>query len=620
MRLFGRSLLASVFLQFVLLGWLFVVFGRIFSDSSIDLAQHHVIVDEIMKHGGVRPQRLPYMAELAIYPRASHWLAAIVGWVGGSGLIGLKLVSIAAIYVTYCFINNLISLGGVLGVIVFIAIFLALSPTHAETGWEVVGNFFYPQLVGTAVFFGLLYWLAKSEKINPLSRVAVIALASGATMWAHALPAVHILVVGVWLTCFTALEERVETGRFGLRSVGAAALMLVLAGAVVAVHPAMRAMALIAQNDGYLVFSFEPHSIPAVVGLVMALGAFNLYRRLVGAGSYVDTVLGSAALASSSLLIAQYAMLAFVGAGTPYAVKKHLFIVVTLGAMNSARLIAGYIKPSFDKRPSQFVPSIAAAFATAWILWGVGKSAWPTLEALRYANYASEFGFSGFKPGNTIDADVQASPVERILVSSSALQYPLGPDLWAMLAGPIARAEYVMVRNTPSIDQSCPQRFSESAIFVVVPRACLGAYVLATPVSFAIGGESWRYESEGWSGTEAWGTWSLAKPNGEILIRPMGSSGDLQLSVAARAFVNAQHPRQVIRVVVNNVEVAVWTFAEDSWRGQKTALIPATIATAGELRIVFQATDAVSPAQLGLSGDSRLLGIGVESLMLSHTH
>ena len=156
-----------ILLHLALLSGLLIAFGGRFLGDSIDVAVHYLLVDEIMKHGGIRPERLPDMAEMAVYPPASHWLAAIVGWVGGSGLVGLMLVSVASLYAVYYFVARLVQGRGVLGLVVFLVIFVALSPTRAQIGWELVVNFFYPQLVGDVAFFGMLYWLAVNKSANP---------------------------------------------------------------------------------------------------------------------------------------------------------------------------------------------------------------------------------------------------------------------------------------------------------------------------------------------------------------------------------------------------------------------------------------------------------------------
>jgi hypothetical protein len=603
----------------VLLAALLTAFGGKFFDTSVDIAAHYSLADEIMKHGGLRPERMQSLGGgMEIYPRATHYLAAAVGWFCGSALVGLQLVSITAIYLIYFFIMRLVSANGALGSIVFAAIFVILSRTRAEIGWEVVGNYFYPQLVGTAVFFAMLYWLSRNEKADPFWRVAVVAAAGIITIWLHALPALHILAAGAGLAVFTAFQEWVETRKPDPRSLAAAALMVLSAGLIVALHPTLRVWAAISRNDGYLAFTFGLGWIPVVLAIAGGLGAFNLYRRLRGAGSYVDAVLGSAVLASAGLMTIQYAALHMFGAGTPYAVKKHMFIIVTLGGMNAARLIIETVGRSFDRVTWQYAVPVAAAFATAWTLWGIGKPVGPTLQALRYADELASSGLPDFKPGSVVYAETSAPPMSRFLVSVGALQYMIAAPAFTLLTDEVPPAKYVMLQNTPGIEQACPERFGETAAFVAVPRACLWDYAPGTPIDFAMGGDSWRYKLRGWYETQDWGTWSQGKSDGELLIRPQVSGGALTLNAAVRAFVNSAHPSQVVKVFANDTEIAVWTFAQDQPVGQRAAVIPAEIAASGELKIVFLALDPVAPAEVSTSADARVLGIGIKSLELKH--
>jgi hypothetical protein len=232
----------------------------------------------------------------------------------------------------------------------------------------------------------------------------------------------------------------------------------------------------------------------------------------------------------------------------------------------------------------------------------------------------ARFGLPALKAGNTFDAEVGASsPFVNLMVSFSAFQYPAGAEAfsWLGLGGgvPPDGTEYAMVRNTPEIGQSCPERFGESATYVVVKTSCLNSYSPGSTINFAAGGDSWRYRSGGWGGAESWGMWSLAKPDGEVtLTLPEGSAGPYELKVNAQAFVNAAHPMQTVKVIVNDAEVAAWTFDQGSSDGERSATIPAALAAAGKLKIHFLPIGAVSPAQIGVSPDARVLGIGIKSL------
>ena len=110
---------------------LFFYFGPYIESLIFDLAQHYFLVDEIMKHDAVRPVPIPNIATMAIYPPSSHWMAAFIGWIGGSGLVDITLVTF----------------------------FVALIRSCSLIGWEIIENYFHPQLVADVIYLGTLLWL-----------------------------------------------------------------------------------------------------------------------------------------------------------------------------------------------------------------------------------------------------------------------------------------------------------------------------------------------------------------------------------------------------------------------------------------------------------------------------
>ncbi len=93
--------------------------------------------------------------------------------------------------------------------------------------------------------------------------------------------------------------------------------------------------------------------------------------------------------------------------------------------------------------------------------------------------------------------------------------------------------------------------------------------------------------------------------------------GAYRLTVDGMAFVSEKHPAQTIIVEVNNAEIATWTFDLSSPAGVRTADIPRALAQDGTLRILLRSPGSMSPSQLGISTDERVLGLGVRTITLS---
>jgi hypothetical protein len=180
-------------------------------------------------------------------------------------------------------------------------------------------------------------------------------------MWIQPLVAVHILAAGCVLMTFHSVESWKEENTLPARNVVLLLIVVVASIAIVLTNPAFAVMRNIASNDGDLVLGYNHLMLVAV--LCAAIGAFSLWRRLAASAAYVDAVLGSAVIAAACLAILQFALLKLHGDGSAYAVKKHMFIVVTLGIMNAVRAITGYFPESKRKLPSGIAAPLLAGFA-----------------------------------------------------------------------------------------------------------------------------------------------------------------------------------------------------------------------------------------------------------------
>lgn len=134
-------------------------------------------------------------------------------------------------------------------------------------------------------------------------------------------------------------------------------------------------------------------------------------------------------------------------------------------------------------------------------------------------------------------------------------------------------------------------------------------HVPGTPISFGQHGESNRYKREGWSGTEPEFTWT--EGNSATLEFPTFPGQATTLKVTLSALTS-----DPVLVYANDRQIAEWRPTTSP--AEYTAAIPADIVdVAPRLRITFRITNPVSPKALGMSSDSRLLGICVYKLALA---
>ena len=137
-------------------------------------------------------------------------------------------------------------------------------------------------------------------------------------------------------------------------------------------------------------------------------------------------------------------------------------------------------------------------------------------------------------------------------------------------------------------------------------------YLLGSLIDFRTGGNAYLYEAEGWGAREEGGSWAV---NGKSLLTldiPKQPTTDLLITLRARAFLPPQHATFEETIRVNGEAVARWSIKEP--RLEKRVRVPLSLLHSPHLQIEFLDSDPKSPAELGLSTDTRRLGLAVEAL------
>ncbi len=142
-------------------------------------------------------------------------------------------------------------------------------------------------------------------------------------------------------------------------------------------------------------------------------------------------------------------------------------------------------------------------------------------------------------------------------------------------------------------------------------------YELGWVISFAESGNADKYKSGSWSAAEDWGAWTIGSAAHLVLPLPRVPRDDLILAGIVKGYVNDRSPRLEVRVLVNGRQVDRWVFRDGGLQHIEVR-IPAPFCKEYSikplLRVTFEITAPVSPAELGLSKDKRPLGLGVQEL------
>lgn len=153
------------------------------------------------------------------------------------------------------------------------------------------------------------------------------------------------------------------------------------------------------------------------------------------------------------------------------------------------------------------------------------------------------------------------------------------------------------------------------AQLAAVRSGCL--YVMGSPIDFTERGNSAPYRCEGWSSSEKWGTWTDGfRATMEI---PFSETpeGPLQMHVEiGQTLLHPLHPQLHVRVDVGGSPLASWTF-DSPGSGARHVEIPLEKLSGEKCVITFDISNPVSPAELGLSDDTRQLGIGITRIMFT---
>ena len=597
--LFALAVLAAIVLAF---------HSKIFL-NGYDTVHHLQMIDQLARHAAYDPAKdAARIGDMINYPTGSYWPAALLAHVeGGYGLVAMSMIAVASVFLCYLMLGWIVQRDqSYLSLAIFALLVYALAATKTQIGWEIVWNFFYPQLVADLLLFGGICGLMLAE--DDISIAAVGAPLLGlAAMSVQPIVAIHIMGSAIFYLSVRALMQWNEKGILPTQTIIKTFFVIVASAIVVLLHPAYRFMRSASNNDGSLVTGYPsiwfvviPSAIVALVTVLMAI------RN----NSRTDLIIGSTLSSAIGLIILQQIALSYFGQGSPYAVKKHLFIITTLTIVSASRLIGGALQSTWKCGPSQLAGVVVASLITLWIAVPQLKPAAPLVSALKFADtYSSN---PRFTPGDAYADDDLASAVENLITTMVGLKYPDKRKLLLTMAygQPGSIANLVMVHRSPEIDASCDELAQRSDTFAIVPKDCLSGYTLGSIIKFGTGGTSGRFAVSGWSPTEAWGRWSVGKDGGKLHLAVPSDTKPLRLS--ASAFMIVPGKERTVRVVSNGVDVATWKFSISTEFKELSAEIPDGAIKGKELEIEFIPSDVVRPG----GGDTRDLGIGLKSLSI----
>jgi hypothetical protein len=142
------------------------------------------------------------------------------------------------------------------------------------------------------------------------------------------------------------------------------------------------------------------------------------------------------------------------------------------------------------------------------------------------------------------------------------------------------------------------------------------AYEPGSLIDFHSGGNSLGFEGEGWGTNEAGGTWTVGSRSVLFLNLTAVPQSDLILDLEAHAFTPSQRRQFEETLLVNGTHVTDWKITEGESLIKRRVQVPRELVNGGSMRLEFVNHDPRSPADLGLSTDTRKIGLAIHTLRL----
>ncbi len=614
-------------------------------NSSVDLAHHYALAARLGQHWLLPAAYDHSLGEMNVYPNGAHVLAALVGRVAGSTLLGLQLMANAAYLAVWAVLLLLLRqlparaavLSGVtLGLLLLLNRSLQLAELH---GNELIANFFYSQLVGQAGALLALLGAMRLERAGQPAgwRYLLLLAAIGVLCSVHLKPALELLAA-LALSC--ALDLHTAWSRGQRRIALLPALLAPLAGALLLVsHPGFAVMRSLSEHDGVVVVRYlnSPLIVGLYAGALLLVSLALLYRWRQAAAA--DAANGVALLglkyislygaACSLMCVLQSVALVF-DIGSAYAVKKYLYGLHTALLLELCllpALLLGWYRAQ-DRQPlrRQAVLLLSPLLLALAVLCTLPTSAplastaalvrierqLTDLRALRLAEAPDHYTYVARLDG--------VSPVVSYMFSIGIFGVPRNSNAGDVLGGrmPSDLSQVGHLLSGPALggDQrylGCRQAAAPAGM-ALLDGACLEA-VLNPPgqhIALTINNHKPLCTLNGFSPPEQEGSWTMTRHATVACPVPALVEGKAptQVLLDTHAFLH-KLPSQRLQISVNGGALQTIGYAPDISARQLALPLPTG---ARVLTLALTLPDARSPLELGIGADQRQLGVMLHAI------
>jgi hypothetical protein len=613
---------------FIGIAFLSIIHNYLFT-NSVDLAHHYTLIDNISKYLFVN-NSYSNLEEMAFYPSLSHWVTMLIGNFFNSNFTSISILTYASVLFLWIVIARIIlDLPNYIPIAVMVLIVLFGLFTNffnAFFGFEIIGNFFYSQLIGEASIFLIIYILYVSDiNGNKYNKIILLPLSSLIIPYIHLLPAMQILVFISILVCIDFLYNK-KINYYYLIIIGLSGLILIF-------HPAYKAMKLISENNGFLVFAFESTSLYILslilVTFLLSIGIIILSHKSKNENKYALKFIAIFGFSSSILTIMQLIALQL-GIGSDYAIKKHIFTIFSFLIIELSIIIAYFgnififanYRYTISRNKKIFV-SVLFAIVMVIMITGIGKRQ-PNIILENVVNIEKELKRINNDTLNSNNLHktiyVDQSPLLSYLFTISILEYPRNSESIKILSGRsllsknTGKISAVIFKTNNKINEYSSNKFNfnynvDSFINLFEKNKYKNMNLLYDE-GFYIPDADFILE-KGWNNVETWGAWSNDKIATLKLENKNINSSTFNLIFTLTSW---KIDRDVT-VSINAVNCGKMKILANIEREYNITCLG--VEKNKDLLISLDITDYTeSPKKLGVSNDTRYLGIGLKELKI----
>ena len=442
----------------------FVILGFNDLGGYTDAGIHYEFSEEIARFWRWPLPAATSLAPMSHYPPAAHVVSLLIGWLAGSVIYGIFIVTAISFLVIYSVLAELMrresAPNTLLACLVFLLVALVCRSGRFLEGNEIVDNFFFAQFAGTAGLLASFLFLCRLRKRPFVLWLGAAALVTHLVGWIYTISTIELALSCVMFRFLDLLS----TG--SKQSAVKVMLSSIVLGAAAVIHPTIIGSLGIAANDGAISISTNTAIISFLTLLIgtLALTVSPRRSKLINYDTIVALSLG--VLAACSL---QTIALGAFNMGSAYAIKKYFFLVGTLSVLVFACLVVDRAPTRYEEfarhLPAAFLTIIMPVFGIASLLITTAfKPKTPVQEFVRYDREVRDFlsRNSGLDlEGNTVSWSLKVSPHVNYTIGLGLLR-PLGAAIdqhTLLLPNPqlSGAARYILVDADRSLlyDESC---------------------------------------------------------------------------------------------------------------------------------------------------------------------